>query len=459
MPKYTEFTMNIPEGVDTMAQDMMSASNSMVTDPVSASLDDLYMSIQTKTMSNTLDIIQQHKIFSDPNTANSIAKRNSGDLDTIYGKAELLLSKNSLEEKENLKEEIANNYKKASSHNSKNLPTIIIEVDGKKTELENLKKSILHYYNTKNFNDHALGNPGSESYPSDPLLTELTMDLMVDYLQDTQDVEISKEQRNFLRTQWNNSNITSSASNFLSTGYSGLYLEPKKETQTFVFKNKKLVGLQSTQEQEDLDKTKSSTINVNADISHLRGEKSEQNPNLSNDDWIPQNSGRISIQYSSDNGLAIEVDDSIVKAMGKNISGKVAHQSPKLNQEEQPDLISNEVKEEQDINSPTFQSKPNFLEKIMSKIDNFISNIKVKIKKVFYNKSNSQTTNEETKALNTDAPTKNIEKKPIILNKHSQALLDELTSPKNKQTFEISEAKDIDPISKGGSKNSTSINR
>lgn len=378
MPKYTEFTINVPDEVDVMAQDIISASEKLQTSNIE-------MYVQTQGISNSLDIIQQAKIFNNPKIAESISNRGPEDINTVYGKAEIIssASNKSSKEKELAIENIAKNYEYRSEKDSNRIFSLNLVIDGKEVKLEKLNETILHYYNTKDFNDYALEKPGSELYPSSPKLNKVTMDMVIDYLQETKNVEFSKKQRNFLRTQWNQASITGTPAAIIASGNideNGLPPTVVEQDETFTFENGQLVKLQHHMLLQNRDENQSGNISTNVDVSHLRGEKSEQNPKLNYEDWIPQNTGKVSIQYNSDDDLSMEIDHSIVIAMGKNISGKeAAYLLSDLEFEEEP---------EENIEQPSLkpsisiEPKQNIFQKIRSRVNNIISNAKANIENI-----------------------------------------------------------------------------
>ncbi len=277
MPKFTQFSINFPEDLEPVTK--------------AASLNE------------SLSVIQQDKLFSDPAFAKSVVTRGSGSLESIYGKAARLTEGKTEQDHHQAIQEIADSYRDQSNLDAKQINSLRLIIDNEEIKLNNFAKLVLSHHNL--------------TYATKPK-AKPTMDMVVDYLQDEYMLKISTEQRNFLRTQWNQTNITGLSTPLQTTN------NIAEQFNSFTFEKGKLLATKFTTVIEQATGDKSGDMTVTANLKALQGKSSEQNPPLIPENWIPHNSAKISIDYRSNNGLALEVNKDLVNTLQGHFTGKPA---------------------------------------------------------------------------------------------------------------------------------------
>ncbi len=273
MPLFSEFSINFPEKLET----------------------------QVASLNESMDIIQQDRLFTDSSFVKSTAAREAGAITSVYGKAlKLAQSRTELDHHQAI-QEIADSYKDLSNLDAKQINSLRLVIDTNEIRINNFAQLVLDHHN--------------RIYAEKPKINP-TMDMVADYLQDEYKLKISTKQRNFLRTQWNQMNIA---------GLSVLLqnLKPANEQfSSFIFKDKKLVATKFTTVIEQKADGKSGNLTLTADLKALQGGASEQNPPLIPENWIPHNRAQISINYKSNNGLTLEISEDVIKSLRGNFAEK-----------------------------------------------------------------------------------------------------------------------------------------
>lgn len=169
MPTYTEYLIDFSKVNENTAQDLLSVRSQTEHTDISASM-------QAQSLSETTDILNQNKIFTDDNFAQNVSKRGSEEsrLSSIYGKAQ---------QYKNNKAEIVDSYREQSNKEAQRFTKLNLIIDGKTTSIERVAEEALEHHNSNNT----------------PLKAkeDITMDMIVDYLQDKHKIQISVAQRNF----------------------------------------------------------------------------------------------------------------------------------------------------------------------------------------------------------------------------------------------------------------------
>lgn len=261
---------------------------------------------------NTVNILQQSEMFHDKNLAMDIASLSPDSSEEgISGKARKLLVS-----PETAKEELAKIYEDRSNTDSPRIVKMRLEFlnnNNKKinfTEIKELSKEVAIYNNLQK--DDQVD------------LSQVTMDMVVDYLQEQHKVEISTQQRNFLRTQWNQGSIQGSRALLTPDLESKARATKDKDSagHCFVFKNNKLQNTQYSETFHEVDEdaqileTDKAVSKVTADISHLAGETSPNKPTLSTEDWLPQNKANVTVSYKSSGNLPTSISQDFIDAIG-----------------------------------------------------------------------------------------------------------------------------------------------
>lgn len=315
MPIYTEFLIDFSKVEENAAQNLLS-----IRDKISGS--DQIASIQAESLSQSLDILQQDRIFADRTFAQSVSTRSdTEEMKSIYGKAKEAHNSNKLDE-------IAETYQMQSNSDARRFSKLELIIDGSTTTINEIATTALSHHN--------------EITHSHKTTEDISIDMIADYLQDTQNIAISEKQRNFLRTQWNQMSVTGIIGTLQATGavdHSSLLtteINRNEQHNIFVIKKGKLISAQySATATEIKGSSKSGTFRVTADLSNLAGERSENNPNLKPEDWLPKNKAKISLLYISENGLGMRIAKPIAKVLkvknpkGSNLS-KLKQQALRL---------------------------------------------------------------------------------------------------------------------------------
>lgn len=279
MPKFTQFSIDFPKDSDQLIT-------------------------HNPGLSESIAIIEQDRLFND----HAFAKMTATlvplkDTTSISAKAVRLAQSKTKHEKYQAIQEIADIYKDQSALDAKQINSLSIIVDNSEIKIDNFAKLVLDHHNL---------------IYAHKTRTSPSMDMLVDYLQDRYMLEISTEQRNFLRTQWNQSNIAGLSTKFKSND------EVTKQSNSFIFKKNKLVETKFTTTITQKETSKSANFSVTANLEDLQGVASEQNPPLIPENWIPHNRAKISLDYQSNDGLSIEIDENTIKAMQGYFTGKSA---------------------------------------------------------------------------------------------------------------------------------------
>ena len=171
MPLFSEFSINFPEKLET----------------------------QVASLNESLDIIQQDRLFTDSSFVKSTAVREAGAITSVYGKAlKLAQSQTELDHHQAI-QEIADSYKDLSNLDAKQINSLRLVINTNEIRIDNFAQLVLDHHNRIYAEKHKI-NP--------------TMDMVADYLQDEYKLKISTKQRNFLRTQWNQRVWTNDCVNF-----------------------------------------------------------------------------------------------------------------------------------------------------------------------------------------------------------------------------------------------------
>ena len=244
--------------------------------------------------------IQQAEIFRDQETRELVieqAKQNQKNLypENIYGKAEIFSSN---------KEEVAKKYQEQSDLDALRFGNVELNIDGKTHKEENLPVAVAAEYDIE--------------------VKEVTMAHITSYLKGKYQVSISSAQKNFLNIQWNQASIQAAGSTFPLTGFPqsdecAVGNNPnKKNYNVFNFNENgeldnvqyvhNVVNIHTMETQEE----QTGTFTTTADISNLQGPLPMDNPR------IPQHSPRsVSIDYTSNNGLACHITPEVHEAVTK----------------------------------------------------------------------------------------------------------------------------------------------
>lgn len=301
---------------------------------------DPYTELKLLSASNILDsidLINQCEMFSNNAVATEISSHSSilrpkdvymqnakiasddpeyaiGSIGGIHGKARLLLSNG-----EDVRIALAQEYKKTSDKDANRITStelIFLDSNDKiknSIKIDVLSQAVIDYF----------------SQQKEQNVQEATMDMIADYLQEEYNMSISYEQRNFLRTQWNQASVQ---------GFTGVFhldgnipgaerlLDRNKNICSFVFKENQLQSLKFSQSFSQTDSERNiiegapqSVAQVTADISHLVGLSSTNNPELRTEDWLPKNKAKVTLNYKSAGNLSTRtINQDIINAIGPN---------------------------------------------------------------------------------------------------------------------------------------------
>lgn len=290
MPIFSEFNINLSPS--SLKRDF---SNSLI--QAYASQADSYSldAIQAKSYAESINLTQQTSILSSEVYTKSLAAQATAidadqeNISNIYGKSALFKSDPN---------KVSENYQLNSLKDSTRMHKLSLEINGKTVNEHNLVHDSLAHYN--------------QHFKPSPLKTDKEVDIgmIADFLQDKYKVSISAEQKNFLRSQWNQASLPGIAGSLTTTGIrdasgnissSADPLHPKVER--FIFKEGKLHTLEVTEKIIGFGNLKGKTgfSVVSADISNLSSQTpSKPESSVSAEAFLPKtNAKSISISYSS----------------------------------------------------------------------------------------------------------------------------------------------------------------
>lgn len=317
MTKYTEFSISIkPDEIDQFAQE----ANNIAIDKHNA-LEEQYNKKERPTneevfdeakftsLSESLNLLQQHKIYSDQTVRENIALQaekldRQGSVENIYGKASKY---DPLHDDSILK--IGENYKNLSEFDAGDrLPDITLEMQGQE--------------------------PITVKVPSE---YRNNWDKASNYLEDKYHVKISDEQRNFLRSQVNQSGtigcVTSIVNPNLPVDDQKVIPKPTLELQ---FNDKKKLNkisyIQNMIKETDNGKETAYSTTTEIDVSNLISDSdSKRISDPENKEYIPQYSAKeIKMSFKGNDTVAVDVPPEMdelfkkhAKLEGKEVSKSV----------------------------------------------------------------------------------------------------------------------------------------
>ncbi len=351
MPKYTDFQIELdPSNLFNLSTELHSKESSAK---------DFSSQIQLESFAETVNLVTQTSLYKDPNfrekvisQAESKKNLNEESLTSIYSKAKAY--------DQNQQQNIEESYRSISIADTDRLSKLHLVKDGVEVVIEDLGSKVA--------NHHPKRDPSEK----------ITMDMVVNYLQDQHNVSISEEQRNFLRSQWNQSGPLGSASSITDTGFFQdgqiiAMVEPdpaKKRVDYFHFEKGKLtyVEVKSSIVEITDSQPKKATSAVKADLSNLvSSEKSQSIIEPDKNDYLPKfNPNKITISYFSKDGIGCEISEDIVKS----------------------------IKEHALFKSQTTNSFLSKFTKMVKGVQKFISNLRNNIKGFISYFSSKSTTNE-----------------------------------------------------------------
>lgn len=263
--------------------------------------------IQIESVAGMVNLIQQNSIINNEDLAKITAKQAQPErlesIRNIYGKAANIRSN---------KAEIAEDYKENSDKDA-HRSHIKIQLDNKDPILiQDLQEQTIKLYN--------------EKYKENKQGDEVTIDMIVDFIQSEYKVGISDRQRNFLRSQWNQSGLTGAAETIVDPGISSYLKEPfaakNNKTEIYIFKNGNLDSVKTILEKNGVGtfEGKSGLTTVTADLSNLIDPNhSLSKKEIPNDKYLPLHDAKsISISYKSENGLNCAIHTDILNAFKEN---------------------------------------------------------------------------------------------------------------------------------------------
>ena len=312
MPNFDNFTIELdPSKLAGLSSKIDSASRPDV------AVRDRYAddAIQLRTVSDTINLVQQPKLIQtalqDPTSTAVIAAqadardtylqnddKTTDSLENIYGKTASVHAD---------KTKVAQAYKARSDADANRFENLTLELDDQKITITDLVQKAADLHNT--------------TYGVSIVKKDVTMDMIVDYIQETHQVSISEKQRNFLRSQWDQASLQGMGGSFTAPGIrdqngnaSSMPDPNDKRTDFFIFKDGKLHSVKVSESIIGFGglEGKSGKSSVTADISNLAGPASKSKPTRSAEDYLPEHAPKsVSINYESKDGLACSIHPDI----------------------------------------------------------------------------------------------------------------------------------------------------
>lgn len=303
MTKYIEFSISLkPDEIDQFAQE---ANKKTIANEENFDPEKIYDNIKFATLSESLNLFQQHKIYSDQEIRKNIATQaekldKTKSIGSIYTKAFLYDGT-----KEN-RDKIAEDYKANSIKDTGDrLPSITIKLDNKKPITITIPEG-----NRENW------------------------DQASNYLENEYKVKISDEQRNFLRSQLNQSGILGTFNSILAPN---LPLEaggaPTENLLEFHFTKDKLNKISSTTKTKEEKEGYSHITEI--DVSNLTSDANSKrisDPDII--DYMPKYSAKeIKMSFKSNDSLEVDILPEMDKLLKKHakLEGKEAIRSVEPN--------------------------------------------------------------------------------------------------------------------------------